>query len=290
MIKRVGKASGAATAAKVLEMDGCVVLEDLMDVEQSDEFRRELDEVFGRADYGVGRFVGERTKRVGGVFKHSQVAQEAALHPKVLGIADVVLGPNCECFQINLTQTVEIHPGEGVQIPHRDEGLFEYCKISGERMLNVMWPHTPFDARTGATRVVPGSHRWSSDRMPMDDEFVSAELQPGSALVWLGSLLHGGGSNTSDKPRRGTIISYNLGWLRSAENQSLTYPPDVARHFPGELQKLVGYGVHRPNVGLVENDDPIQLLTSSDRRPIQARDFLTAESEKLLAELEVVDG
>ena len=116
------------------------------------------------------------------------------------------------------------------------------------------------------------------------------EMASGSVLIWLGSLLHAGGANLSTTPRLGTIISYNLGWLRPAENQSLTYPPEVARKFPEELQDLIGYSVHRPNVGLVENNDPKRLLDESSISAIQPRDFLTDEGEAILARLEAEDA
>jgi len=46
-----------------------------------------------------------------------------------------------------------------------------------------------------ATKVIPGSHLWPQERGPTPEEAVSAEMEPGSALFWLGSLYHGGGAN-----------------------------------------------------------------------------------------------
>ena len=275
---------------KALKQDGCVVLSSCLTDAEVDVYQRDLEPILESAHFGQGKFVGNRTKRLGGLFSKSTVAQQAALDPVVLQIVNEILGRNCECAQINLTQAVEIHPGEPDQFLHADEGLFGYCKIDGERMLNVMWALTPFSEETGATRVVPGSHLWPEGRLPADHEIEIAVMEPGSILIWLGSLLHAGGANRSTQKRLGTIISYNLGWLRSAENQSLTYPPNVARDFPPALQDLIGYAVHRPNVGLVENNDPKRLFDEPSSWCIQPQDFLTAEGDAILASMEVRDA
>jgi len=273
-----------------LEEDGCVVIEGAMSTEEVDRFRNDLAPFFEKAHFGEGQFVGGRTKRLGGLFAKSPASRRLAICLPAIATADAILSPNCNIFQINLTQAVEIHPGESDQILHRDEGLFDFCQIEGERMFNVIWALTPFDETTGATKVVPGSHKWPVERQPEPHEIVSAKMQPGSMLIWLGSLLHGGGANQSEAPRLGAIMSYNLGWLRQAENQSLTYPPHVAREFPEMLQELIGYAVHRPNVGLVENDDPMNLLGDRPSLEIRPRDFLTSEGEQLLAEMEAANG
>ncbi len=56
-------------------------------------------------------------------------------------------------------------------------------------------------------------------------------MEPGAALLFLGSTLHAGGPNRTSLPRRGIIISYCLGWLKPYELPWLAYPPDVARNF-----------------------------------------------------------
>jgi ectoine hydroxylase-related dioxygenase (phytanoyl-CoA dioxygenase family) len=286
-IKTLSAAAQTPLILEVLRQEGCVVVEGLLMPSEVDRYRNDLQPILAESLFGDGRFVGQRTKRLGGLFAKSEISQQVALNPTVLEMAQGVLGENCDRYQVNLTQAVEIHPGELDQYLHADEGLFDYCKTDGERMINVMWALTPFDEETGGTRVVPGSHHWPSAREPQDSDIETAVMEPGSALIWLGSLLHAGGANRSVQPRLGTIISYNLGWLRPAENQSLIYPPEVARGFPEELQDLIGYSVHRPNVGLVENNDPKHLLIETKAKLIQPRDFLTEEGEAILSNLEV---
>jgi ectoine hydroxylase-related dioxygenase (phytanoyl-CoA dioxygenase family) len=113
---------------------------------------------------------------------------------------------------------------------------------------------------------------------------MAAELEPGSALLFLGSTLHGAGGNASGEIRRGAIVSYCLGWLKPYENQWLAYPPEVARHFSPELAALVGYQQHRPNLGNYEGRCPSVLLQRNVPERFAATDALRPDQEALIAE------
>src|SRR3546814_2890557 len=88
-----------------------------------------------------------------------------------------------------------------------------------EYLVNVMWPISPFKAENGATLIWPGSHNAGSTQ---DAQPVAVEAEPGSAILFLGSTLHGAGANMTGAIRRGIIVSYCLGWLKPYENQRLT--------------------------------------------------------------------
>src|SRR3546814_9451009 len=103
-----------------------------------------------------------------------------------------------------------IHPGALAQYPHRDQDMWQGPKGEVEYLLNVIWPLSPFTAENGATRLWPHSHRPDADPMP-DEEPIAIEMKPGSALLFLGSTLHGGGENRAQPVRRGVIVSYCLG-------------------------------------------------------------------------------
>jgi|SRR5579872_1752923 len=129
--------------------------------------------------------------------------------------------------------------------------------------------------------VVPGSHKWEQDRMPADHEITQAEMRPGEVLLYLGSLIHAGGANRSDRPRTGIAISYCLGWLRQSENQYFAAPPEIAKHFGKELQDMLGYCVQRPNLGMYEGVEPNILFSERPGRPV-TRDWLTPDQVEQL--------
>ena len=62
-------------------------------------------------------------------------------------------------------------------------------------MLGCVTAITKTTKENGATICIPGSHLWGPDRCPYDHEAVPAELEPGSALIFVGNLYHAGGGN-----------------------------------------------------------------------------------------------
>ena len=109
-------------------------------------------------------------------------------------------------------------------------------------------------------------------------------MAPGSALLFLGSTLHGAGGNRTRSVRRGCIVSYCLGWLKPYENQWLAYPPEVARRFSPELAALVGYRQHRPNLGNYEGRCPSILLRGAVPEHLGAVDALRPDQAAQVAE------
>jgi ectoine hydroxylase-related dioxygenase (phytanoyl-CoA dioxygenase family) len=115
--------------------------------------------------------------------------------------------------------------------------------------------------------VAPGSHRWERGRQPEPEELASADMPAGSAVLYLGSTIHGGGRNsTADRWRRGMHMSFVVGWLRTEDNNYLSTPPEVARTLPRPSQELLGYAAHDAiasgggYLGTVDLLDPIELL------------------------------
>lgn len=244
----------------------------------------DLDPVFAATPFGQGRFYGYRTKRFGSLLKRSPHAEALVTAPTILALAETVLTPACERIQLNVTQAIEIHPGEPSQFPHRDHDMWGGAKGDHEYLVNVMWPLTPFTADNGATRIYPFSH--GAEGLAKEDpgEPIDAECEPGSAICFLGSTAHGAGANITNSVRRGIVIGYSLGWLKPYENLWLAYPPEVARHFSPALAALAGYAQHRPNLGNYEGQCPSILLGEDVPEHIGAIDALRPDQEAMLAE------
>jgi ectoine hydroxylase-related dioxygenase (phytanoyl-CoA dioxygenase family) len=266
-----------------LKRDGYLILRNLAPAAIVAALHEDLRERFEKTPFCKGDFYGGRTKRFGGLLKRSPQAQKFVMHPAVLAIAEAILGPHCDRVQLNLTQALEIHPGECVQAPHRDQDMYRGPHGSFEYLFNVMWPFTPYTAENGATLVYPGSNQ-RQPAAPYDVQSACvAEMAPGDALVFLGSTLHCAGANRTKVPRTGMLIGYSLGWLKPYENQWLAYPPPIARAFPPELAALVGYCENAPNLGNYEGQCPSILLGDEVPEYLEAVDYVSPEQQAGLA-------
>jgi ectoine hydroxylase-related dioxygenase (phytanoyl-CoA dioxygenase family) len=220
-----------------------------------------------------GDFYGWNTTRLGAVLLKSPASHSLVLNELILAIMDDVLGPHCDWYQLNLSQGIRIHPGERQQVPHRDEEMWPCTKGRAEYLVNVMWALSDYTAENGATLLWPRSHYDSLSRDLSEEQAVIAEMPRGSALLYLGSVTHCGGANRSRSPRTGLIFSYSLGWLKQYENAFLTYPPRVAREFSKQIRDLLGYRIHRPNLGGYEGQDPA-VLFETDSHTLAAVDAI----------------
>lgn len=283
-VRKFQASDDIGTILKVLEDDGCVVIEGLLSSDEVKKLNAEMETNFERIPHCQGNFFGFSTKRMSGVVAKSHVAREMTTNAKILEVMDHFLLPSCREYQLNLTQAIQIWPGEPAQIIHTDELLFPFDHPGTQAMINCMWAVTDFNAENGATHVVPGSHKWDKDRQPEPHEITQGVMPAGSVLLYFGGLLHAGGANTSDAPRTGLVLSYCLGWLRQVENHYLAIPLELASTFPNRLQRLLGYFVHEPNMGCVEGQDPIHLLQGKNLVNGRFEEFLPAEVQGMLKE------
>lgn len=245
---------------------------------------REVAERFLDTPFCEGGFYGRRTKRFGRLLIRANDASLVADHPQVVALARRLLTDQCDTIQLNVCQAIEVHPGEIAQVPHRDQDMWHGPKGGHEYLLNVIWPLTPFRAENGATRLWPGSHGAAAlGPMPSTPGRAIA-CEPGDALLFLGSTLHGAGANDTGAPRRAVVIGYSLGWLKPYENLWLAYPPEVARHFSQSLAALAGYCQHRPNLGNVDGQCPSRLLAQEVADHVAAIDALTPEQTAMVAQ------
>ncbi|MFL6846552.1 MAG: phytanoyl-CoA dioxygenase family protein [Allosphingosinicella sp.] len=271
-----------AREAFTLRRDGYCILRQTLPAPQIEKLSAELSPRFAQTPFSQGLFSGARTKRFHGLLKRSAGAADLVTHSPILALAEEMLLPFCDSLQLNLTQAVEIHPASPAQVPHRDQDMWGGEKGRIEYLVNVMWPLSRFTPDNGGTLIWPGSQLCQESRSLPAEDAVSPELEPGDALVFLGSTLHGGGANRTLVPRRGIIVSYCLGWLKPYENMWLTYPPEIARAFPPELRDLVGYRRHRPNLGNYDGQCPSILFEDGVPDFLPASDALAPEQQRRL--------
>jgi hypothetical protein len=251
-----------AAVVDVLRRDGGVIVRDLATANLIDACAAELRSSLDEFDEGQRTdFSGSKTLRCGGVLRYAPSCAELIAHSMVLDVADAILLPSCAEYQIGSTTGIEILPGECDQQLHRDDTPYPIQIAGLELQIGVMWAFNDFTAENGATRVVPGSHRFlRAWHRPDLTDWASAVMSKGSTLFYLGSTWHGGGANRSNSPRAGLINTYCLGWLRSEENHCLEVPPQAARRYSERVRRLLGYTTHgagHDQLGYYGGNDPV---------------------------------
>lgn len=249
--------------AASLDEHGYALVEGVLSPADVDARRAVLDELLEATPTGRNVFEGFRTQRVYAVFAKTRSFDDLAVHPLLLGALDHALGGH---YQFSAPVALQIGAGESAQVLHRDEDVYPLPRPHDPVVVNSMWALCDFTARNGATRLVPGSHRWPDDRRPDEREAVPATMPAGSLLIYLGGLWHGGGANTTDRPRPGLLLEYVVSWLRPQETQLVAVPPDTVRRLPARLQELLGYNVFPPFLGYVDGRHPRRALDPDTAR------------------------
>jgi ectoine hydroxylase-related dioxygenase (phytanoyl-CoA dioxygenase family) len=259
--------SSPERVAEVIARDGCAIVDRVASPEQLAKFLSEVAPYEDANANGGDDFAGRRTKRTGALIARSAAARDFVMHPTVLGAVAKVLG-HATGYQLHLTQLITIGAGEPMQQIHRDQWAFDFFPFpSGyEVQCNTIWAISDFTAENGATRVIPGSHRYADKLKFTEADTEPAEMAAGSVLFYTGALYHGGGANRSRQVRRGLNLTYNLAWLRQEENQYLACPLEVARTLPEPLLRLMGYARAAYALGYVGDlRDPIESVKPEAR-------------------------
>jgi hypothetical protein len=261
-VPRLAATATGADVARALAEVGCAIVERLVPPALLARARAELQPWLDATPPGPDDFAGRRTRRTGGLVARSPTCRELVMHPTVLDAVRTALG-HATSVQLHLTQVIAIGPGEFGQPIHRDQWAFDFFPFPPgyEVQCNTIWAMTDFTADNGATRVIPGSHRFADRREFGHNETEPAEMPAGSVLFYTGSLYHGGGANRSPDVRYGVNITYAVSWLRQEENQYLSVPPAIARELPEPLLRLLGYARGAYALGYVDDlRDPLEAL------------------------------
>ena len=239
-----------------LDGDGYSIVPGVLSRDEAETIRAELAAIAELIPYGRNAFEGFHTRRIYALFRKTRLLDGPATHPLVLGVLDEVL----HHYQLSAPTGILIGPGEPAQVLHHDDGVYPLPRPHEQVVLTCMWPFDDFTQVNGATRLVPGSHRWTDRRPDEGTKVTIAEMPAGSVMFYVGTLWHGGGANRSDRPRLGVVLEYAASWLRPQENHVLGVPPEIVATLPERLQELLGYNVYPPFLGYVDGRHPRRLL------------------------------
>ena len=240
---------------EALVNNGVVVVENLLEAAALAGLNTDLRAEFDREGHLYqNSFNGHKTLRVGGLAKYSDHFATLLMHPIVLAVADAVLKPHCEVYQVGSTTAIEILPGEAAQVLHADDTCYPSHLLPFEAQISALWALDDFTEQNGATRVVPKQCGITDPDQVSDQHIAQAVMPAGSVGLYLGSTLHGGGENLSDGARKAVVNTYCLGWLRQEENQYLTLTREEVAAQPEAVRRMLGFQAHGPYLGVWPED------------------------------------
>jgi ectoine hydroxylase-related dioxygenase (phytanoyl-CoA dioxygenase family) len=227
-----------------LDEAGYVVLADFAPPDFIGALCRRLDEIIGEDGERAGSEFRQEpeTVRLANLVNRGAVFADLVSEPRVLAYVAHVLGPDFKLSSLNY-RSANPH-GTWAQPLHCDTGALPDER--GNTVCNVIWLLDDFTLENGATRVVPGSHRFG--RLPEDaladpcaphpDE-VLITARAGSVVVMNTHAWHGATANRTDKPRRALHSFYCRRDQPQQQYQKKLLSAEVQAGLSAEVRRLL---------------------------------------------------
>jgi ectoine hydroxylase-related dioxygenase (phytanoyl-CoA dioxygenase family) len=165
-------------------------------------------------------------------------------HPEVLKVLDGMLLDgsymNSEpyyLYNISARCPLKDNPGQQLHLDSRLPGL-NHCIVA-----NVLWALDDFTIQNGATRVVPGSHKFRSfaEDGKVYDEEITLTCKKGSAIIFNANLWHGGGGNFDGSSRWALALGYARWFIKPAFDYMKNMPKDIYDQLTLEQKNIMGF-------------------------------------------------
>ena len=149
---------------KQMDEDGFTVIEDAIEPDLVQGLKDEIDAMAERRGLGYAKtdFEGKNTLRIYNLLAHGDIFARMPAHPNTLPIARGVLGRGA---QLSSLSAICIGPGESAQPLHADTQMIPLPRPHVPVSMNSMWALVDYTEENGATRYVPGSHKF--DHQPV---------------------------------------------------------------------------------------------------------------------------
>jgi len=237
-----------ASHLQEIEDQGYTVIRDLVEPARVDAIRQRVREIEKATTPPLAPDEDEKESsflRTAGLLRLDPMFWRIPTDPTVLEVVEGVLGAD---FLLSTFSAIDLMPSRGnVQPLHPDDALVPVPRPHASPVgCTCMFVITDFNAGTGGTRLLPGSHKapldllWSQDEEQLK-KVIQPTLEPGSVLVFDHALFHGASDNPSEDWRLGLQVSYHAGWVRPYTNWFRSIPIEEVREFPERLRDLLGY-------------------------------------------------
>jgi len=184
---------------------------------------------------------GGRNVRMPDLLAYDPIFGELAMHPRVVAVVEALLSDDWLFSNFSGNNAL---PGSGSMNAHNDQSTLMPEPWTDLWCLNVIWCLDDVDEENGATRFLPGSHRFTRfAEVPTDPKagMESYTAAAGSVIVMHGRMWHTSGANTSaDRERVMLFALYARAFLRLQANWWQVVPPEIAEQMTPELRLRLG--------------------------------------------------
>ena len=223
---------------------GFVVLDNCMDVDLLRQLRERINEISeSEGDRAGHEFRTEaHARRLANLVDKGEVFRRAIMLPPVVECVRHVLGPQVKLSSLNARSADP--NGEVPQPLHVDMSALH--DEHGYWVCNTIWMLDDFTADNGATRVVPGSHKWGrrpqevlDDPLAPHPEEILVLGSAGSIAVMNAHAWHGGTANRTSAPRLAMHAFYCRRDKPQQQYQKQLLRPEVQASLSPELREML---------------------------------------------------
>jgi ectoine hydroxylase-related dioxygenase (phytanoyl-CoA dioxygenase family) len=232
------------TQREELDERGYIVLGRLMSPERLQKLRDRVEQVYAdEGDRAGHEFRHEdHVRRLANLVAKGVDFEDLVIEPAVLQRIEWVLGPD---FKLSSLNARSANPRENCRQPlHIDAAAIP--DEQGYWVCNTIWLLDDFTVENGATRCVPGSHKWRLNPVAMlqdpmaphpQEELVTGRA--GDVVVMNAHMWHGGTENRTDLPRRALHAFYCRGDKPQQQYQKDLIPEELQRAMRPEVRRIL---------------------------------------------------
>jgi ectoine hydroxylase-related dioxygenase (phytanoyl-CoA dioxygenase family) len=227
-----------------LDEAGYVVLENLMSAGLLEQARCRIEELFEQeGDQAGAEFKLEpNSRRLANLVDKGEIFERIVETPRLLEAMEHVLGPRFKLSSFNVRSADPCNGG--AQPLHSDSGAI--ADNEGYWVCNSVWMLDDFTAENGATRMVPGSHRWGitpqqalADVEAPHPREVLLTGRAGTVGVMNAHMWHGGTVNRTATPRRAMHVYFTRWDKPQQQYQKRLLRPETQTRLSPALRRLL---------------------------------------------------
>jgi len=223
---------------------GYVVLPNFLDPEMLEALRARVEELYEQEGENAGSEFRQEAgaRRLANLVDKGEVFERLISFPRVLEMVSHVLGGSVKLSSLNARSANPFSPD--AQPLHADAGAV--ADDGGYWVCNTIWLLDDFTTENGATRVIPGSHKWKqlpqtalADPAATHPDEVLITGPAGSVVVMNTHAWHGGTANRTAGHRRALHGFYCRRDKPQQQYQKKLLRPETQQRLTPQLRELL---------------------------------------------------